>query len=434
MFFRAGIGTLGVKVGNTLLLLAISVTLARILGAEKYGIYTYVLAWVTILGIPAQIGLPNLLVREIAAYQAKEQWSLISGLLRWAFQAVFILAIALVFVAALIAWEMSEHMGGEQLATFGWGLVLLPVIALGEVRGGALRGLRKVVQGLLPEKILCPAVFFLMLLGAKLLMYPAMPLTPSATMFLYVLSAAVAFVIGVWFLIRSIPPSTKKAIPKYDRMRWLASAIPLSLIAGVSLINSQTDIVMLGVFMENKDVGIYRVAIQTSALIGFGLQSINLAIAPYFSRLYASGEVTRLQRVVTASARAILAFAIPIVLALVFFGAEILNLVFGPDFTPAYGPMLILAGGCLVDAAAGSVALLLNMTGFERITARGLALTSVVNIFLNFCLIPLYGTRGAALATACSTVMWNIMLWKAVRKHVGIDSTAFAFPISRIHA
>ncbi len=412
------------------MLLGISISLARILGAERYGIYTYVLAWITILGIPVQIGLPNLLVREIAIYQAKEQWGLLKGLLLWAFQTVFILALAFVFIAALVTREISRGVGDEQLATFGWGLLLLPLIAVGEIRGAVLRGLRKVALGLLPEKILAPAFFLLLILATRLL-FPEVSLTPSKAMFLYVLGTALAFGIGAWILVRTIPPTSKVAEPEYDRMRWLTSAISLSFIAGVTMLNSQADIVMLGIFMENKEVGIYKIAVQTSSLIGFGLQAINLVVAPYFSRLYVAGDLARLQYVVTTSARIILGLALPVVLALIFFGVDILALVFGRDFTPAYEPMLILAIGCLVDAAAGSVALLLNMTGFEHITARWLALTSVINIFLNFLLIPLYETRGAAFATACSTATWNILLWRATRKYIGIDSTAFAFSTSK---
>jgi len=43
-----------------------TVLLARLLGAEGYGIYSYVFAWVMLLSILAQAGLPDLVVRETA--------------------------------------------------------------------------------------------------------------------------------------------------------------------------------------------------------------------------------------------------------------------------------------------------------------------------------------------------------------------------------
>ena len=49
---------------NRLLVLAVGVLLARGLGAEAYGIYAYAFAWLTLLTVFAQFGMPVLLLRE----------------------------------------------------------------------------------------------------------------------------------------------------------------------------------------------------------------------------------------------------------------------------------------------------------------------------------------------------------------------------------
>jgi O-antigen/teichoic acid export membrane protein len=46
---------------------------------------------------------------------------------------------------------------------------------------------------------------------------------------------------------------------------------------------------------------------------------------------------------------------------------------------------------------------------------------------LNLFLIPLWGITGAAVATATGLVTWNVLLWWAVRKRLGINSLAFNF-------
>ena len=87
--------------------------------------------------------------------------------------------------------------------------------------------------------------------------------------------------------------------------------MPLGIIAAMNLINLQTDILMLGMFMPVEDVGRYRVAAQTANLVSFGLSSIAVVITPYFARLHASNEMVRFQRLATASARAMLIIALP---------------------------------------------------------------------------------------------------------------------------
>ena len=71
---RGGIGSLTVKVANTVFGIALGIILARALGPEGYGTYAYVFALVAIMAIPAQFGLSNLVIRETARAHVKEQW------------------------------------------------------------------------------------------------------------------------------------------------------------------------------------------------------------------------------------------------------------------------------------------------------------------------------------------------------------------------
>jgi O-antigen/teichoic acid export membrane protein len=71
------------------------------------------------------------------------------------------------------------------------------------------------------------------------------------------------------------------------------------------------------------------------------------------------------------------------------------------------------------------VGILLNMTGHERTTAKGRFISTSLNVGLNLLLIPLFGISGAAVATAIALATWNILLWWAVRKQLGINSLAF---------
>jgi O-antigen/teichoic acid export membrane protein len=87
--------------------------------------------------------------------------------------------------------------------------------------------------------------------------------------------------------------------------------------------------------------------------------------------------------------------------------------------------LLILAGGQLINALAGSVGLLMAMTGHQVESSIVLAVSAGLNVGLNYLLIPRYGLVGAALATGISTVVWNVTLAVRVRRLLGVRSTAF---------
>lgn len=423
---RGAVGSLALKVAQTLLSFASGVLLARLLGAEGYGVYAYVFSLVTLLALPAGFGLPNLVVRETSKALARSEWGLVQGMWRWAGRTTAATSLVLIVLAGGVVWVLAERFSGLQLATFAWGLVLAPLLALGNLRGAALRGLHRVVEGQLPEQVLRPGVFVLFLLGAAFLL-PAEKVSPATAMALHALASGLAFAVGAWLLWRATPAEIRRAAPAYNGRRWLASTLPLAFISGMQLINQRTDILMLGLFTTAAEVGIYRVAVQASTFVSFGLQAMNMVVAPQFAHLHALGDTRRLQRVVTASARAILFLTLPAVLLFALYGKPLLKLVFGAEFAAAYTPLVILALGQLVNSAAGSVGFLLNMTGHERDTARGMAVAAGGNVVLNLILIPPLGVNGAALATASTLALWNLLLWRAVQHRLGINSMAFDF-------
>ena len=416
-------GSAGIKAVSSLLALAVAILLARSLGAEGYGVYAFAFSLVSLLAVPAQLGLPQLLVREIAKYQYQQEWGLLRGLLRRANQLAIGVSLALAVIGAGTAWLLHSRAEPLQLETFLWALPLIPLIALGNIRGAALQGLKRVVQGQLPEMVLRPG-FLLLLAGAALFFGT---LSPSSAMASHALAAGLAYAVGAVLLKRHLPTQATAAAPGYETHLWLLSMLPLSLLAGMNIINSQTDILMLGVFTTTEEVGIYRAATQGATLVIFFLTAVNMTIAPYMSQLYTAGKKEQLQRLATTSARAILLAAAPVAAAFVLFGEPIPRTFFGEEYAAGHVSLAILCIAQLVNAAAGSVGLLLNMSGHERDTARGVAVATVSNVILNLILIPRLGMTGAAIATAIALVIWNALLCRQVWVRIGIESTAIRF-------
>lgn len=421
-FPKTGMSSMLLMIVSTLLTALTAVFLARLLGPKGYGVYAFAFSLITVLAIPSQLGLPQLVVRETAKAQVNKDWGALRGLWRWSSLSVWLFS----FIVAGGALAAMLLFGGEidaaQRQTFLWGLVLIPVIALGNIRGAALRGLHRVIKGQLPEFVLRPGLFLLLILVG--LYVVGVTIEPGTAMMLHAAAASAAFVIGAYILYRERPPELSlKPAPIYQHRDWALSAVPLAAIGALTLINSNTDILMLGFMGSKHDVGIYKVVVTGSNLIIFGLQAINMVVAPQFSRLYSQNKLDDLQKMVTSSSRAIMIIALPTVIAVVLFGKPVLGLVFGHEYRDGYWPLVILGLGQLFNAFFGSVSMLLNMTNNERQTIKGVAVAALTNVVLNALLIPLYGTIGAAIATSISVVLWNLVLWFFVRKSIGIEST-----------
>lgn len=73
---RAASDSFIIKVATTALSLVTAVVLARLLGAEGFGVYAFCLAASQMLAVPAMLGMQQLVVREFTSYRTQGAFSL----------------------------------------------------------------------------------------------------------------------------------------------------------------------------------------------------------------------------------------------------------------------------------------------------------------------------------------------------------------------
>ena len=419
---KASSGSFVLKLSLMFFNLLISVVMARLLGSKGFGIYVYCISIINLLLIPATLGFPNLLVREIAAYRSQKAWGLMRGLIWRANSLTFFLSLFLASGAALCALIMAERFSSQALNVFLISLILLPLLALNKNLLEILRGIKHIVLGQFPNMFLRPAVFLAFL--AAVYIFATKEFDVQTAMWFQVLATCLTFIGGLFWLWKRIPPNAKSAKPTYDTKVWLLSALPLLLAQGMGILISQADIIMLGAFRGAEAVGIYTVAKRGADLVSIGIFAANMALGPTISSLYAEKDMQRLQRVVTKSARIVLIITLPIASSLIVFAPWILSNIFGHEFVSGATALSILSVGQLFNAGMGSVGLLLIMTGHERENFISVAIAALVNVILNAFFIPIWGVNGAAVATGISIAMWHILLAVWVVRRTSIHATA----------
>jgi O-antigen/teichoic acid export membrane protein len=77
---------------------------------------------------------------------------------------------------------------------------------------------------------------------------------------------------------------------------------------------------------------------------------------------------------------------------------------------------MILTVGQFINSASGSVGYILQMTGHQKFHQNVILIGTILNIILNWFLIPLYGIIGASIASVISMFFWNIVFSLKVRK------------------
>jgi O-antigen/teichoic acid export membrane protein len=422
LLLQGAAGTFILRITSTGLALVTSIILARLLGVGDYGIFTYSLAWVWVLVMLAIMGFDKLLLRYVSTYHARLEWGFIYGLVRRSYKIAIIVSIIVMVSAAGIALIVQKSHDLTVTNSFLLSLLLLPIFTLIRLHQSTLQGLHRVVSGQVPEMVIQPILFISFIMVTFFILEKK--LSAPWAIFDFIIAAIIILMVLKYLLKKALYQANHVITPLYEMKLWIRSTLPLLFLNSLYVINAWADVIMLGALKGTEFAGIYNIANRGAEFITFVLISVNTVLAPTIARLYTRGQLEELQRVVTSTARVVLFCSIPIAVALIFFGKFFL-LLYGQEFLRGNTALTILSAAQLFNAGMGSVGFLLIMTGHEKDAATGVGISAILNIFLNAVLIPLWGIEGAAIATASSIIVWNILLAIWVYKRLNIHSTAF---------
>ena len=419
---RAALFAFAVRVASAGLAYASQALLARWMGSFEYGIFVFIWVWVLILGGLSPLGLSASTIRFIPEYLEAKRTDLVRGLL-WASRLATLAVSGLLMVLGITGLILFGHaVDPIYVVPASLILVCLPLYALMDIQDGLCRGFGWIGIGLVPPYILRPLLLLAAFGAAVLLGYEATAVTAAGAAIVSAWASGILQWIALeWRIRRDI----KSAAPSYQTRLWVATSLPMLLFHGFELFLQNTDILVLSRFGSPEDIAVYFAALKTISLVSFIHFAVGTAAASKFSELNANGNRAELARFVGQAARWTFLPSLAATMALLALGKPLLWL-FGPEFTSGYPVMFILAGGLLLRAAMGPAEWVLNMLGQQKISAAILFAAAVINIALNFALIPAYGMYGAAIATTCSMALSSLAMFVIARVRLGLDLFAFS--------
>ena len=383
-------------------------------GPAAYGRFELALTVLTIAALAARLGLDGVLVKWMAASNVKGEEEVQRRLVGRVMLVTGLLAAPLL---AALMWAgsplLTSWFGDETLTqTWLWVAAGVPILTVWGVSSEALRGLSRMKSHALlqPGIVAAGAVTCMVCLGWGIV--------PS-----YAASLLVSALLGAVLLFMALPKRTKTPTPLSAEWGWrpmLRTGWPMLLGSAMFLIMSWTDTLLLGHYLEEGQVGIYRVAFRMAAVVTLVQAAVNSYAAPLFAERHAAGDRAGLNSALRQTTLLNVAFSVPAFVALVAVPAWWMGW-FGDAFVVGSTCLVWLAVGQVVNALCGPVMYLLNMTGHERQAQRIVWIAAIGNLAMNVWAIPRFGIEGAAVATAFSMALWNVAAAVAVKRLLGLS-------------
>jgi O-antigen/teichoic acid export membrane protein len=404
--------------GGVLLFLS-QMLLARWMGVDAFGVYSYAWAWVAVLGPLAGLGYAGMSVRFLATYRVQGADAPIRGLL--GLGRVLTLASSAI-VAACGLWVVATVAGDSPYASaLQVAFLAIPLLAFLGLDAAYARGFNWMALSAVAEQIGRPAA--LIVFGWLL-----MKLSTGATARSYVIICVLAYLVAVLaqhlVVRKKIHATIGPGRADLDTRVWLRVSGAMLLLTGAEMVRMNTDLVLVGTLLGPADVGVYTAAVRTATLVSFVLNVTSVVAQPALASLHAENRRAELARFVATTTRSIFITSLLIGAVLGLCGQLVLAR-FGPGFTAGYPALLILIALHVLVAGFGPLTSLLLMTGHQGAAAAIYGVSVISNAALNILLIPRFGITGAAVASGLNLLLAQIALAVVVRRRLGLSFTAF---------
>jgi O-antigen/teichoic acid export membrane protein len=368
--------------------------LARKLGSEGFGQYSFVVAFVGFFGIIASFGFNSLMIRDIAKDKS---------LANKYFNNIMTLKIFFAIAALLSIFILSFFIGKSPTI-----ILAIYILGIELVVGGFADTMRSIFQAYermefdaitnIIEKVLWAALLLLVIFNNLSLVNIALAILVSTTF---------GLIITYFFLRKYI---TKFAF-EIDKVFWrkiIIDALPFALTGLFSLINFKIDQVLLSFMTTDIIVGWYSAAYKIIDILALIPSILLTALYPVFSRFYKENKYL-LKKSFDFSLRYVIILCIPVVIGVFLIADKIILLIYGQSYSNSIDILKILIFISLISFINTPLFVTLNAIGKQKITMINTAITALVNIAMNLILIPIMSVKGAALATIVAEITFLIL-------------------------
>lgn len=390
-------------IGSKLASIVLYVVMARKLGDEKFGVFTFAFSIATLATTFGGFGQATILTREVARDRSRVHDYLANTLGLMA--AVTVPALLLAGVVLSAAGTDGETRA--TLALLGAGVTADLLCAACYATFQAFERLGAIPTIQISQRVVTAAV------GVAALANGA---GVTAVAAVYAATSTLAFVVALVVVRRLARPRLR-----ISPARWLPlmrAAAPVGLAAVFFTVLFRLDMIMLGSFKSRADVGEYGAAYRILEATLFLSWAVTGAFYPVFSRLGPSSEPP-LRAVFERSLKLLTSLTLPLAVAAAALGEPLVRLLYGPEFEEAGRALVLLAATIALYPPCYLAGMLLVSQDRQRVITWTYGMAALGNVLLNLVLIPRWSLHGAAVATSVSQLAVAVVLLAAAQRVTG---------------
>lgn len=365
--------------------------LARWLGAEDIGKYTFAIAFCGIASVFIDLGLTNVLIREIAKFKDKAK-AYLANILGLKLILGFFIYLVVIFLINLWNYPVEVKM---LVYIIGFNFIVDSFVLsfFGFFR--SFHNLKYESLAIIINQLVIVAVgligvvldFPLYVLGIALL---------AGTLFNFVFCLYVLKKKFNLFLSFRYEKDVVKLLCKM--------AVPFALMAIFARVYSSIDQVLLSRMVGDVYVGWYGVPYKLTFAFQFIPAAFSASLYPVFSTYYQNDQ-KKIKETFERVLFFLIVLSLPMVFGIISLARELILNIYTVEYLPSIFTLQILIIALFFQFVSYPVGSLLNGCNRQKENTINMGIGMVVNIILNIILIPYYQHLGAAIAAVVTMAL-----------------------------
>lgn len=196
-------------------------------------------------------------------------------------------------------------------------------------------------------------------------------------------------------------------------VNWKYHLKPILVIFATSIaitIYISSDTTILGLIKSDYEVGIYSTSVKIYTIIATLLGAVSTVVIPRLAMLYGQHRLKEYKKILSELINTLNIFVLPGTMGLIMLSQEIVLIIAGKKYLPSVNSLRIISWAIVFS----NFSMIFNQCVLipakrENKSLRNTIITAIVNIILNFILIPFMSYDGTSLSTVIAEFMTMVM-------------------------
>lgn len=392
---------LAAEIFERLMRLALVVFSARLLGDTDYGKFTFALSFTSLFLILADGGVHQLMVREIARHPEKGESYLANGL-----SIKIVLSLLTVLCFYFFGW-LTRKPDDVLLTVMIIGLSQI-CMSFSEFFTSVFRAHQKmgyeVISTLMFGVVNTGLGIAILLMGANFVVLA----------YIYLLAQIVRLIYCIWITQARFAKIRLMCDPGEVKF-LLTEGLPFGIMYFFALMYTYIDSTMLSLMIGDEVVGWYSAAYRLVFAMMFIPVGLMKAVFPALS-LYYKESLPAFKNLFERTFKVMFIVGFSLASLICLLAERIIVFIFGEEYINATGALQILVWSTAIIFIGTVQTHTTRSANQQRYTAKVVASSALLNLILNFILIPRYTLYGAALSTLASELFTFVLHFRYLVK------------------